>query len=162
MLCSCRLKSVQFYCIMICSYLFFSIPFHYNVLSIFFYSIMFIWLVYSIFTFSTVLCFISLPQQSCMYQGGTNISVGITRLTYRWPFRILEITIICYSHQFILFSAIPYCYVRTYSVLFIHSFIHSFTHLSFIPDISITYLQVHCYSEVLPTTAFILCRSSHA
>src|SRR6218665_36465 len=30
---------------------------------------------------------------------------------------------------------------------------------SFMPDISIELLQVHCYSEALPTTALILCRS---
>jgi len=29
---------------------------------------------------------------------------------------------------------------------------------SFIPDISIAPLQVHYYSEALPTTALILCR----
>ena len=28
---------------------------------------------------------------------------------------------------------------------------------SFIPDISIAPLQVHCYPEALPTTALILC-----
>jgi len=33
---------------------------------------------------------------------------------------------------------------------------------SFIPDISIAPLQVHYYSEVLSTTALILCQSSHA
>ena len=33
---------------------------------------------------------------------------------------------------------------------------------SFIPNISRAPLQVHYYSEVLPTTAFILCRSKHA
>jgi len=30
---------------------------------------------------------------------------------------------------------------------------------SFIPDISIAPLQVHYYSEALPTTALILCQS---
>jgi len=30
---------------------------------------------------------------------------------------------------------------------------------SFIPDISIVPLQFHYYSEALPTTALILCRS---
>jgi len=30
---------------------------------------------------------------------------------------------------------------------------------SFIPDISIAPLQVHYYSEALPTTALILCKS---
>src|SRR6218665_310699 len=33
--------------------------------------------------------------------------------------------------------------------------------LPFIPDISIAPLQVHYYSEELPTTALILCRSQH-
>src|SRR6218665_208777 len=33
---------------------------------------------------------------------------------------------------------------------------------SFIPDISIAPLQVHYYSEVLPTTALILCQSKYA
>src|SRR6218665_2732839 len=33
---------------------------------------------------------------------------------------------------------------------------------SFIPDISIAPLQVHYYSEALPATALILCRSQHA
>src|SRR6218665_397275 len=33
---------------------------------------------------------------------------------------------------------------------------------SFLPDISIAPLQVHYYSEVLPTTALILCWSYHA
>jgi len=32
----------------------------------------------------------------------------------------------------------------------------------FISDISIVHLQVHYYSEVLPTTALTLCRSKHA
>ena len=32
---------------------------------------------------------------------------------------------------------------------------------SFIPDISIAPLQVHYYSEALPTTILILCRSYH-
>ena len=33
---------------------------------------------------------------------------------------------------------------------------------SFIPDISIAPLQVHYYSEMLPTTALILCQSQYA
>src|SRR6218665_47796 len=33
---------------------------------------------------------------------------------------------------------------------------------SFLPDISIAPLQVHYYSEALPTTALILCWSYHA
>ena len=32
---------------------------------------------------------------------------------------------------------------------------------SFIPDISIAPFQVHYYSEALPTTALLLCRSQH-
>src|SRR6218665_2722654 len=39
--------------------------------------------------------------------------------------------------------------------------VFSFVH-SFVPDISIAPLQVHYCSEVLPTTARILCRSYHA
>jgi len=34
-----------------------------------------------------------------------------------------------------------------------------FPHFSFIPNISIAPLQVHYYSEALPTTALILCWS---
>src|SRR6218665_2490250 len=41
-----------------------------------------------------------------------------------------------------------------------HSFNHSFIH--FIPDISIAPLQIHYYSEALPTTAMILRWSLHA
>ena len=47
-------------------------------------------------------------------------------------------------------------------VITILHFIFHFLYSSFILDISIAPLQVHYYSEVLPTTALILCRSWHA